>query len=337
MGGEENFTFQVQAKEIGKRFDAVVSDTLIELSRTFAASLIREGCILIDGHLKKPGYKVKVGEKISGTIPPPAPLALAPESIDISIIYEDEDIVVVDKPAGIVVHPGAGHISGTMVNALLFHCPDLKGIGGVERPGIVHRLDKNTSGLIVVAKTHEAHISLSLMFKNREIHKEYLAIVHGNPSAESGVIVSPVGRHPTDRKKMSIKSRSGRSAETIWRVVEHYEGYSILSCIIKTGRTHQIRVHLASINHPVVGDTVYGNPMRKYEKKEAEHFYRFQVKPLTRHLLHARVLSFSHPVSGEKIHLESPIPVEMDRFIHYLKHPDWALSDKQSQGPLTPC
>lgn len=336
MAAEEGFTFRIQQEDTGKRFDAVVGDTIAGLSRSFAASLIRDGHIRVEGQLKKPSYKVKQGETITGTVPPPLPLAVMPEPILIRIVYEDEDIVVVNKPAGIVVHPGAGNRSGTLVNALLFHCPDLKGIGGVERPGIVHRLDKNTSGLMVVAKTHAAHQALSLMFKNRDIHKEYVAIVHGAPKEDAGVITCPVGRHPTERKKMSTQSRSGRHAETLWRVVERFRRYALLSCIIKTGRTHQIRVHLASIHHPVVGDAVYGTPHRKYQEKEAEAFYRSHVKPLSRHLLHARRLSFPHPVSGKRIDLESPIPEEMERFIQHATCSDGSFSTGKgiSNGPL---
>ena len=317
MGAEEGICFRVGPEETGKRFDAVVSEKFTTLSRSFVASLIRDGHIRIEGWIKKPSYKVRPGETIQGSVPPPRPLAVGPEPIQIKIAYEDADIVVVDKPAGIVVHPGAGNATGTLVNALLYLCPDLKGIGGVERPGIVHRLDKNTSGLIVVAKSHEAHHALCMMFKNREIHKEYLAIVHGAPKESMGLIASPIGRHPTDRKKMSIQSRCGRDAETHWFVLERFRDYASLSCIIKTGRTHQIRVHLASIRHPVVGDAVYGVPPRNFSSREAEAFYRSYVKPLTRHLLHARSLRFFHPVTGKKIELESSIPEEMARFMSH--------------------
>lgn len=322
MVGEDSLTLKVAPEDIGKRFDIVISDAVAELSRNLAASLIRDGMIRIDGCIKKPGYKVRAGEMISGTIPPPAPLALKPEPIDIKVVYEDDDIIVIDKPAGMVVHPAAGHFSGTLVHALLHHCPDLKGIGGVERPGIVHRLDKNTSGLIVIAKTHDAHLTLAEMFKKREIYKEYLAIVHGAPVMNRGTITQPVGRHPTDRKKMSIRSKKGRAAETTFWVNQRFADYSLLTCTIKTGRTHQIRVHLASIGHPVVGDIVYGKSSRNFISKPSQAFYNTHVSALDRHFLHAKELSFQHPISKAEMVFQSDVPKDMACFIQSLQNSD---------------
>jgi 23S rRNA pseudouridine1911/1915/1917 synthase len=269
-----------------------------------AAKFIREGLIRVRNEIKKPGYRVKADDIISGRIPAPEPISCEPEAITLNILHEDNDIVVISKPAGMVVHPAPGHFSGTLVNAILHHCPNLEGIGGKIRPGIVHRLDKDTSGILVVAKTAAAQVNLSAQFKNRTLQKTYLALVSGKMKTAGGVIDLPIGRHPVDRKKMSVLSKRNRDARTLWRVRELFDAASFLEIEIKTGRTHQIRVHCASIQHPVVGDAVYG-----YRNSGAN--LPGVLKTVTRQMLHAWRMVFTHPATGEKIFLEAPIPEDM--------------------------
>lgn len=321
MVDDDSFSFQVEPADRGKRLDTIVSETIEDVSRSVAAQLIQRRLINVNGASKKPGYKVKIADRVDGRIPPPIPLTLSPEPLPLSVIYEDDTLIVVDKPAGTVVHPGAGHHTGTLVNALLHHCPDLKGIGGVERPGIVHRLDKNTSGLLIVAKTHQAHLILSHMFKERQIYKEYLAIVHGRLASSSGTTTLAIGRHPTDRKKMSVTSKNGRPSETLWQLEQQFNEHAIVKCVLKTGRTHQIRVHLAAMNHPIVGDDMYGTFNPKRLDKISRQFYETHVKGITRQMLHARKLCFEHPVLKTNISLESAIPPDMADFIHSLRTP----------------
>lgn len=317
MQNEGEFAFIVGDDDLGKRFDVVVSDRLEGISRNRAASLIRNGKIFLSDLLKKPGYKVRLGERISGYIPPPERLTLEPESIDIRVVYEDNDIIVIDKQAGMVVHPSPGHASGTLVNALIAYLPELQDIGGVERPGIVHRLDKDTSGLLIVAKHNESHLALSAMFKNRDVYKEYLAVVHGNVIEDEGVILHSIGRHPSDRKKMSINSHKGRQAYTEWEVKDRFTCCSILKCLIKTGRTHQIRVHLSSMQHPVVGDIVYtgGKKNRSTGNRELDSL----LYSVPRQMLHAKKMIINHPVTAEKMIFEAPVPLDMESLISGLE------------------
>jgi 23S rRNA pseudouridine1911/1915/1917 synthase len=235
----------------------------------------------------------------------------------LSVLFEDADIIVLNKPPGLVVHPGAGHSHGTLVNALLHHCDDLKGIGGSLRPGIVHRLDKDTSGCLVVAKNDEAHTSLSEQFKGRKVEKGYLALVYGEMETLDGVIALPIGRHPTERKKMSAQSRYSRPAETRWVVRESFLGLCLLDIDLKTGRTHQIRVHLASVGHPVVGDQVYGGTKRW--KTIQTKGLRDRLKTIKRQMLHARKLTFCHPRNGRKMAFESPLPEDMALLLKALR------------------
>jgi 23S rRNA pseudouridine1911/1915/1917 synthase len=257
--------------------------------------------------LKKSGYRVRAGEQIKGFIPPPEPVRFHPEPIPLDILYEDMHLIVVNKPPGLVVHPAPGHHSGTLVNGLLYHCPNLEGIGTKLRPGIVHRLDKDTSGTLVVAKTGFVHHHLSDQFKSRRIEKKYLALVLGEPRADSGTISDPIGRHPIHRKRMSTTSRKGREAETRWRVRKRIEGATLLELDLKTGRTHQIRVHCAAIHHPIIGDPVYG--------------YRRISKQISapRQMLHAWRLGFFHPATGEWMRFESPIPEDMQDLMNALR------------------
>lgn len=305
----------VGENEQGLRLDVFLSQTDKDLSRSQAKRLIEEGDVLVEGKSARGSRLLKLGETVSLHKPPPVSPEIVPEDIPLDILYEDDSLIVVDKPPGMVVHPAAGNYGGTLVNALQFHCRDLSGIGGVMRPGIVHRLDKGTSGLMVVAKSDEAHRHLSEQFKNRQVSKQYTALVHGNLRQDEGIVDAPVGRHPVERKKMSTKSRRGKEAITRWRVLERFGDFTLVEAKIDTGRTHQIRVHLSSLGHPVVGDSVYGGSKRTVETPEM----RAVVKKLTRQALHAGRLSFAHPVTGQEMTFESPLPEDMDEVIRYLR------------------
>jgi len=303
----KSFTIRVDVTDSGKRLDLLVASRIEDCSRSFAATLIRDGKIRVLGEEKKPGYRVRAGEEIRGHIPPPEPVLFEPEPIPIHILHEDDDIIVVNKQPGLVVHPAPGHYSGTLVNGLLYHCPNLQGIGGAVRPGIVHRLDKDTSGVLVVAKNSGAHHGLSDQFKRRTIRKKYLALVHGKMKADFGTISLPIGRHPVDRKKMSTHSKKSRNAETTWTVKERFILATLIDIDLKTGRTHQIRVHCAAINHPVMGDPVYGGRRRRMPI-ETTPGHRLSVP---RQMLHARRLEFTHPSTHANLSFEAPIPSDM--------------------------
>ncbi|UCG07968.1 MAG: RluA family pseudouridine synthase [Desulfobacterales bacterium] len=317
------FTIAADGADEGKRLDLVVASHLPGCSRSFAANLILAENVRVDGDPKKPGYRVRAGNLIHGHVPAPEPLEFKPEPIPLDILFEDEHLVVINKAPGLVVHPAPGHYSGTLVNALLYHCPDLEGIGGKLRPGIVHRLDKDTSGTLVVAKTAAAHEYLAKQFKARKIQKEYLALVFGEFDSEKGTISLPIGRHPADRKRMSTFSRKHREAETKWEIYERFKGLTLLTIHLKTGRTHQIRVHCAAINHPVVGDPVY-RP-RKLMKNIAKDFSGIPasivdtLQSIKRQMLHAWQLGFTHPKTGEKMVFEAPMPEDMAEFLDKLR------------------
>ncbi len=306
------FSFSVVNEHAGERLDNVIALQVTGCSRSMAANFIREGQIQVQNEIKKPGYRVKAGDIVSGRIPAPEPISCEPEAITLSILHEDDHIVVINKPAGMVVHPAPGHFSGTLVNAILYHCPNLEGIGGKIRPGIVHRLDKDTSGILLVAKTATAQAHLGAQFKDRTLQKTYLALVLGRMKSLNGVIDLPIGRHPVDRKKMSVLSKRNRDARTLWRVKELFDTASFLEVEIKTGRTHQIRVHCASMQHPVVGDSVYGY------RSSGTHLPDI-LKTVSRQMLHAWRIVFTHPATGEKIHLESPIPEDMQQVLDGLR------------------
>ena len=298
------------------RLDTWLTGELGELSRARVQALIREGHVRVNGQVRKPHYVIQPGTRVEVSIPPPRPVELEPEPIPLTPLFEDRDVLVLNKPAGLVVHPAPGHASGTLVNALLFHCREtsaggqtgLTGIGGELRPGIVHRLDKDTSGVLVVAKNQAAMDRLAAQFKQRKVRKQYVALAWGCPRPETGTIETLVGRDPHNRKKMSARPRSGRSAVTHYRVVEKYAECSLLRLEIETGRTHQIRVHLAHIGHPVVGDTQYG---RARTGKRAVH--------ASRQMLHAEHLAFSHPRTGETMEFRAPIPEDMAALIRALR------------------
>jgi 23S rRNA pseudouridine1911/1915/1917 synthase len=308
----------VLPEEQGVRLDLLLVSREPGLTRTRIARLIDEGNVLVGGRPCRAGQKMKAGVEVALDIPEVKPyLAALPEEIALDVVYEDAALIVIDKPAGMVVHPAAGHYGGTLVNALLFHCRDLSGIGGELRPGIVHRLDKDTSGLLVAAKSDEAHGGLAGQFKRHEVKKRYQAVVYGLPRMEEGRIEADVGRHPSDRKKMSTRSRHGRSAVTLWRVVERYEDAALLDVDIETGRTHQIRVHLSELGYPVVGDPVYGKAGRCNDVKDA--VARKIMKNFPRQALHARWLAFRHPLTGEHMEFFSPLPPDMAGLCDFLR------------------
>ncbi|MDJ0818627.1 MAG: RluA family pseudouridine synthase [Desulfobacterales bacterium] len=317
------FTIVVEEPDVGQRLDAVVARHVPDCSRSLAVELITAHRILVDRQPKKPGYRTKAGDRIQGCIPIPEPIEYPPQPIPLNILHQDESIIVIDKQPGLVVHPAPGHSRGTLVNALLYHCPDLGAIGGEIRPGIVHRLDKDTSGIMVVAKQAAAQEELARQFKDREIRKTYLALVYGEVRPASGEITSPIGRHPTDRKRMSTTTRKGRDAETLWQVRERLNGITLLELLLKTGRTHQIRVHCTSIGYPVVGDPVYRprKLSRRIDELLSVHPRRVMdsVKSTDRQMLHAWQLSLVHPQHGRKMTFEAPLPEDMQRLIGKLR------------------
>ena len=313
-----SFTFRVGPAQAGIRLDVLLALEIDHCSRSFAASLIKQGCITVDASVKKPGYAVKAGEIVSGKIALPELSSFLPENIPLHILYEDAELIVVNKTPGMVVHPAPGHSDGTLVNALVYHCPDLAGISGSLRPGIVHRLDKDTSGAMVVAKNSRAMHHLAAQFKSRKVRKKYLALVYGMPREGAGSLDDPIGRHPVDRKKMSVTTHTPRSALTLWRVLEKFTGVCLLELDIRTGRTHQIRVHCKTMGHPVIGDPVYGNRGDNKRLAAVSPELSRAVMVLNRQMLHAWQLSFIHPGTGERMTMKAPIPSDMtgliDRF-----------------------
>ncbi len=297
--------FVVTRAEVGERLDAYLA-RVSGLSRARIQRLIAGGHVLAGGLPQKSHYRVGASERVQLRIPPATPLDLAPEAIPLDILYEDDHLLVVNKSAGMVVHPGAGRLTGTLVHALLAHCRSLPGIGGVERPGIVHRLDRETSGVLVVAKTEAAHHSLSRQFKARLVKKRYLALVHGDVRQDSGRIEAAIGRREHDRKRMGVRREGGREARTAYRVVRRLAGMSVMELDLETGRTHQIRVHLAHIGHPVVGDQVYGG--RRERRRAASG-----VLHADRQMLHAWRLGFHHPRTGAWLEVTAPVPEDFLR------------------------
>ena len=309
--------FTVASEQSGLRLDLFLTAREIGLSRSQVQRAVEERRVQVNGRPGRAGRKLKTGDVVAIDLPAARPSGVLPEAIPLKILYEDASLLVIDKPAGIVVHPAAGHSSGTLVNALLHHCRDLSGIGGVLRPGIVHRLDKGTSGLMMAAKSDEAHWGLAGQFKRHEVRKTYLALVYGDPKTDGGRIEAAVGRHPTDRKRMSTQSRRGRSAVTIWRVRERYGVAALLEVDIETGRTHQIRVHLTDLGHPVVGDRVYGGAGRI--RTVGDPAARARMKALDRQALHSWRLAFTHPVTGEKMQFSAPLPEDMAGLCAFLR------------------
>lgn len=301
---EKEYEFEIEATEANQRLDIFLTSKLENFSRSHIQNLIKNNFVSVNKKLSKANYILKINDKVIIKIPVPTNLSIEAENIPLDIIYEDNQIMIINKQQGMVVHPGAGNFSGTLVNALLFHCKNLSGINGVLRPGIVHRIDKNTSGLIVIAKNDAAHNFLSWQFANHTINREYIAIACGN-IYENGTIDKPIGRNPNDRKKMAI-NKNGRTAITHYELIENFKGYTLLKLKLETGRTHQIRVHMASINHPLLGDDVYAA--------------KDKIFGLKGQVLHARLLGFIHPTTKSYIEFEQEPPEYFIRLIEKLRH-----------------
>ena len=306
-----------QDADKGTRLDQFVALSA-DLTRSAAARLIEEGAVTVNGKTMAKNYKISKGDAVEITLPEPEPCEALPENIPLDIIYEDADIIVINKPIGMVVHPAVGNPSGTLVNALLYHCgASLSGVGGVIRPGIVHRIDKDTSGLLVVAKNDEAHLALSAQLKEHHVSRIYTAIATGNFREEEGTVDAPIGRHPVDRKKMAVIRNSdlrSRDAVTHWSVLARGEAdgnsFTLLRCQLETGRTHQIRVHMASVGHPLLGDAVYGGANTRFESRHRAS--------IVGQCLHAGELHLTHPRTGEEMQFSAPMPANMQHVVDIL-------------------
>ena len=315
------FEISVPKDKEGTRLDIFLSGQSLELTRSRIQKLIQAGQVLVNDSPAKASHKVKGGEKITIEIPPLQESKILPENIPLNIIYEDNDLLVVNKPAGMVVHPAAGNYSGTLVNALLYHCKNLSGIGGVLRPGIVHRLDKGTSGLLVVAKNDLAHLKLSEQLKDKTLYREYVAIICGNLSKKSGSIQEPIGRSLKDRKKMTVTKVKSREAWTEFKVLKSFQISDLLQLKLKTGRTHQIRVHLAYLGHPVLGDPEYGGRAKWLASLSVNKRKMAQeaLNLINRQALHAFKIGFIHPQTNQYLEFESPLTVDISKVITFLE------------------
>ena len=299
-------TIIFSADKAGERLDVFLTRKWPDFSRSHIQKLIAKGEVVTVGKVRKANYKLALGDEVKITLPDAVPVAIEAENILLDILYEDDDIIVVNKARGMVVHPAAGVNSGTLVNALLYHCDDLSGINGEIRPGIVHRLDKDTSGVMVCAKNDKAHVNLAEQIRTKAAHRIYLAIVNGNIKEEAGIIKGDIGRHPIERKKMAIVKENGKPAVTHFKVLERFGDFTLVECKLETGRTHQIRVHMASIGHPLVNDPKYG------PKKSSPFAIKGQA-------LHSHVLTLTHPTSGEEMHFTAPLPDDMEKILLFLR------------------
>ena len=300
--------FEVSPEQAEERLDKYLSMLYENLSRSFFQKLIKEGQILVNGKIQKANYRMDAGDTVHVTIPKAQEIEILPENIPLDILYEDEDLLVVNKPKGMVVHPSAGHYSKTLVNAVMYHCKDsLSGINGVVRPGIVHRIDMDTTGALIVCKNDNAHMKIAEQIKVHSVTRRYRGIVKGVVKEDNGTIEGPIGRHPVERKKMAITERGGKPAVTHYRVLQRFSNHTYMEFELETGRTHQIRVHMASIGHPLLGDSVYGNGKNPWK--------------LQGQTLHAATIGFIHPVTGEYLEITAPLPeyFEMNRFTIFEK------------------
>ena len=298
----------ITTQESAERIDALLARSVAGLTRSAAQRLLEQGAVTKNGVGVKKNYKTVLGDVFEITLPEPEAAALVPQNIPLDVVYEDADLIVVNKPRGLVVHPAPGHPDGTLVNALLYHCGDsLSGVGGEKRPGIVHRIDKDTSGLIIAAKNDFAHLALSSQLADHTLARTYEAVAHGAFRADEGTVDAPIGRHPTDRKRMAVTQKNSREAITHWEVITRYSGFTHIRCRLETGRTHQIRVHMAHIGHPLLGDLVYG-------RKKPE-------KGLEGQCLHARSLRFLHPRTGELVEVTSDLPAYFTEVLSKLGNP----------------
>ena len=300
----QKITLKATDENSGERLDKFIADNS-DISRSYAAKLCEDGLVMLGGKPLAKKYKITGGEEIEIDVPKPEELSIEPEDIPLDIVYEDSDVIVVNKPQGLCVHPAPGNESGTLVNGLVYHCGgELSAINGVIRPGIVHRIDKDTSGLLIVAKNNEAHLKLSEQLKERKAMRKYVALVNGNIKEEDGTINKPIARNPVDRKKMAVV-QGGREAITHFNVLERFGQYTLVECILETGRTHQIRVHMASIGHSIVGDPLYGIKKEKFN--------------LQGQLLHAKTIGFVHPTTGEMMEFSSEIPEYFQKVLEKLR------------------
>lgn len=294
--------FTVSASHTGERVDRFLSENMPDQTRSFLQKLIREQQVSVDGVFCKANYKLKEGQCVTITIPAPQEPEIMPENIPLDILYEDDDLLIVNKPKDMVVHPAPGHLSGTLVNAVMFHCKDsLSGINGVIRPGIVHRIDKDTTGSLIICKNDACHVAIAEQIKEHSVNRIYRGIVAGNFQEPEGTIEGDIGRHPVDRKKMAVVQKNGKHAVTHYRVLEQYKGASYLEFKLETGRTHQIRVHMSSVGHPLLGDPLYGNPKNPYH--------------LNGQALHAMTIGFVHPTTGEYMEVQAPLPEYFTKLI----------------------
>lgn len=299
-----------EADQAGERLDVFLTRMEPDFSRSRVQKLIADGHVQVQGKAKKGNHKLKTGEMVELEVPEAEEIAILPEDIPLDVLYEDKNIIVINKARGMVVHPASGVYTGTLVNALLHHCTDLSGINGEVRPGIVHRLDKDTSGVMVAAKNDQAHLSLAEQIQTKSAFRKYLAVVWGNIKEESGVIHGDIGRHPTDRKRMAIVAENGKPATTHFKVLERFGEYTLVQCQLETGRTHQIRVHMTHIGHPVVGDPKYGTD--RHGKVRGSFLIEGQA-------LHSMSLELTHPVTGERMCFEAPLPEDMAKIVARLR------------------
>ena len=302
----DEFRFQITEELEDLRIDKCMSMLIDSLSRSFIQKLIKEDAVMVNGKPVKGSYKVKADDDVLFCLPKAVEPDISPENIPLDVLYEDKDVIVVNKPKGMVVHPAAGHYSGTLVNALMYHCGDeLSGINGVMRPGIVHRIDRDTTGSLIVCKNDTAHKAIAEQLKEHSINRKYIAICHGVVKEDEGIIDKPIGRHPVDRKKMAVVAAdNGKNAVTHYRVLKRFEKYTYIECVLETGRTHQIRVHMASIGHPLLGDEVYCNQKSPFK--------------LEGQTLHAQVLGFIHPQNGEYVEISAPVPAYFSHLLDIL-------------------